>query len=432
MRQTLFHIPEQLGPLPLFGWYGWASLAWIGFAVVLLVWLGRREETRQEIKNYLPVLGIVWLAIAFVLPMLMEAGQGVPIRGYGVMLLIAVVCGVALAAWQARRMGVDPEIIFSLAFVLFITAIVGARVFYVIQYWEQFSQLPAAGGGLRDATPYELARGILNVTQGGLVVYGSLIGGLAGGVWYLWTKGLPILAIGDLIAPSLLVGLSIGRLGCLMNGCCFGGVCETSWVGPIPVAPITFPAESPPYQDQRHKGLLQGIAIGQSEAGLPTVAAIDPHGPAADSGLKVGDVILHINKEPVLSAAGALRMLESVQGEIDIDRAGGEPVHWNLPPRSLPVYPTQIYSSINAALLALLLWMAYPFRPRDGFIIALLLTIYPMTRFLLEVIRTDEPGRWGTQLTISQFVSLGIVVLSLAVWVLVMRQPPQLAFPPAK
>jgi phosphatidylglycerol:prolipoprotein diacylglycerol transferase len=101
------------------------------------------------------------------------------------------------------------------------------------------------------------------------------------------------------------------------------------------------------------------------------------------------------------------------------------------PARSLPVSPAQIYAAINAAILALLLWAVYPFRPRDGFVIALLLTLYPLTRFLEEVIRTDEPGRFGTGLTIAQLVSLGLAGAVIPLWLYLWRQPAKLALPPA-
>jgi hypothetical protein len=223
-----------------------------------------------------------------------------------------------------------------------------------------------------------------------------------------------------------------------MNGCCFGGVCQTDWVGPVWVGRITFPGEqatsppveSPPYAQQREAGLLQGITIGENKARLPIVAAVDPQGPAAKTGLQPGDAILSINGRPVLSGESARRALLSARTEIHIERAQGGPVAWKLPARSLPVFPAQIYAAINAAILALLLWVAYPFRLRDGFIMALLLTLYPLTRILEEAIRSDEPGRWGTGLTISQLVSVGILLAVVPLWLYLFRQPAKLAYPP--
>jgi phosphatidylglycerol:prolipoprotein diacylglycerol transferase len=87
-----------------------------------------------------------------------------------------------------------------------------------------------------------------------------------------------------------------------------------------------------------------------------------------------------------------------------------------LPPRSRPVHPTQLYSAVDAGLLGWLLWSYFPFRRRDGECIALLLTIHPITRFLLEIIRTDEPAVFGTGLSISQNISVGLLACGAALW----------------
>src|SRR5262245_46402100 len=110
----------------------------------------RRPGGSKEVVAYLPYFAIVALLITFGLPNLVESDAsgkqiGLPIRGYGVMLMLATVFGVALAAYRAWQVGIDPEAIYSLAFVMFIAGIVGARLFYVAQYWhEEFS--PARTG----------------------------------------------------------------------------------------------------------------------------------------------------------------------------------------------------------------------------------------------------------------------------------------------
>ncbi len=99
------------------------------------------------------------------------------------------------------------------------------------------------------------------------------------------------------------------------------------------------------------------------------------------------------------------------------------------PGHSLPVHPTQVYSAVNAALLALLCWTFYPFRRRDGVVIGLLLTLYPLSRFLLEHIRTDEAAIFGTGLSISQNVSLLLLGAIALYWALLYRRPARLALP---
>jgi phosphatidylglycerol:prolipoprotein diacylglycerol transferase len=335
---------------------------------------------------------------------------GLPIRGYGVMLLVAVVSAVALLVREARRLGIDPELIFSLTFYLFLGGIVGARLFYVIEYWPQFQR-----GNLADTMG-----AVLNVTQGGLVVYGSLIGGSAAGLWFIRRHGLPLLTMMDLLAPSFMLGLAIGRIGCLLNGCCHGGVCDIKPLG------ITFPAGSPPYIQQRSLGQLHGFRIGeQPDTGATVVENVEPSSPAARAGLTPGTIIQAINGGPVASYADARRLLEQTPPTLHLDTAAGpiriDAKQW--PARSKPVHPTQIYGSINAGLICLVLWSFFPFRRWDGEVLAWMLTLYPVTRFLLEIVRTDEPGQFGTPLSISQFVSMALAVLAVVLWVYLLRQP---------
>lgn len=82
------------------------------------------------------------------------------------------------------------------------------------------------------------------------------------------------------------------------------------------------------------------------------------------------------------------------------------------------------------ALLICLLLVAYaPFRRRDGEVFALFLTVYPLTRFIIEVIRNDEGAVLGTGLTISQNVSLVLLAVAAILWILLARRPPGVAFP---
>ena len=89
----------------------------------------------------------------------------------------------------------------------------------------------------------------------------------------------------------------------------------------------------------------------------------------------------------------------------------------------MPVQPTQLYSAADAILLAFFLTVYYPFRRRDGEVLALALTFHGITRFLLEVIRTDESAIGGTGLTISQNISLGVIVGAAGLWLYISQQP---------
>jgi phosphatidylglycerol:prolipoprotein diacylglycerol transferase len=97
----------------------------------------------------------------------------------------------------------------------------------------------------------------------------------------------------------------------------------------------------------------------------------------------------------------------------------------------LPVHPTQLYSLIDGMLIALFLVALYPFRRRDGEVTVVFLAIYPVTRYLMEVLRDDEPGMFnllGLELTIAQAISLGILLAAVGLWLHIRRQPAGRAF----
>ena len=159
-------------------------------------------------------------------------------------------------------------------------------------------------------------------------------------------------------------------------------------------------------------------------------AAPPPEGgsPAAAGGLKVGDSINAINDVHITSLLDAkLQMLDLFKSQkaLRLSLSDGRTIEIpaiTMPALSRPVHPTQLYSAIDAGLLGWLLWALYPLRRRDGESIALLLTIHPITRFLLEIIRTDEPAVAGTGMTISQNVSLVLLVCGAALWRYLSRQ----------
>lgn len=423
MKQTLLTIKHEFFGIPTFG-FGWVLLFWTVFSVLLVLWLAKRQGWTKDTLSHLPILLLVAAFIAFLLPRIELSSNdhqplGLPIRGYGVMLLLAIVAAVGLAVREAKRIGLDPEIIFSLALVCTIAGIVGARLFFVLQYSHELDW-SSAGAAIGS---------VVNVTKGGLVVYGSLLGAVPAAIWFFRRNKLSPLAMADVITPSLMLGLALGRLGCLLNGCCFGGPCD------LPFG-VQFPPESPPYQHQLVSGQFHGFQI---DAYAPStkivVKSVTPGGPAERAGLVEGTEIRSINGRPLKKQSDAMAILASLRPDqpaaLDLETSNG-PTRIQmdaLPVKSLPVHPTQIYSAINAALLCLLFWSWYPRRSRDGQIFAWFLTIYPLTRITLEYIRRDEPGRFGTSLTISQWISLGVLALAAALWIYIYRRPAELAYP---
>ena len=328
------------------------------------------------------------------------------IRGYGVMMMLGVVAGIGLAVQRGRRMGIRPDTIFSLALAMFLFGLAGARLFYVIQYWEVNFHAPG-----ESVSFWVVASRVLDFTKGGLVVYGALIGALAAALVFLHRRKLPKLVFADLAAPSMLIGLALGRIGCLLNGCCYGGVCPVDSLG------LEFPAPSPPYVAQLHTGLLLGLELDDNSR----VSQVNPESLASKKGIKKGDLVQLIVGE------GRVLLKLGEPGTKDIRH-----VVWQgnqLPDRSLPVYPSQLLSSVNALLLCFFLCTIYPYRKRDGQVFALMLILYAISRFLLEIIRSDEPHVYFSLFTPAQTVSLVIFTTGAVVLIATFFFPAPLALP---
>jgi phosphatidylglycerol:prolipoprotein diacylglycerol transferase len=97
---------------------------------------------------------------------------------------------------------------------------------------------------------------VLTTWQSGFVLYGGILLGVAAGIAYTRIRRMPVLVVGDIAAPSMMLGVAFGRLGCFLNGCCYGTVCDSFWC-------VRFPkwadlSGSPAYNHHRDQGLLVG------------------------------------------------------------------------------------------------------------------------------------------------------------------------------
>jgi phosphatidylglycerol:prolipoprotein diacylglycerol transferase len=430
MCSELFRIPYTWGGVPIFG-FGVLLTIWAVASAVSLVGLVRRCGWSGETWSSVPVMLLAGAAILF-LPRVFP--DGLPIRGYGVMLLAGILTGVGMAVYRGRQAGLDRELILSLAIWLVICGVVGARLFHVIEYWDDH---------FAGKTPRETLLEIVNVPEGGLVIYGGFFGAAIGFIAFVRRHGLPLLAMADLVAPSLAIGMALGRIGCLLNGCCYGGQAELPWAVTFPRYSSPLEASkpqverrySPPYGDQVARGEMHGFRLEPREGVAAVVTRVNPTSPAAASGLKVGDAVTGINDQRLESFADAKQHLFSsfeLQKPLRLKLRSGKTIEIPpapIPERSHPVHPTQLYSAIDAGLLGWLLWAYYPFRRRDGEVLALLLTIHPVTRFLLEMIRTDEPAVFGTGLSISQNISIVLFACGIALWWYLARHPQGVVWP---
>lgn len=325
MRQILFEIPLQgawnLGPL--------GEVAGFGFGIVLLLWLlvggtslyrDWRREGRLNSVVLQSLAFLVTVGIGIVLVPTFAPQPKVPVYGYGAMLVIGAILSGWTAATRSKFVGVEPQFSWDLAIKLVLTGVLGSRIFYLVQYRQRVYANCQGVGDYLKAT--------VNLTEGGLVLYGGLILGTLTYFLICKRRGLDPLKFGDAVVPAVFIGEACGRIGCLLNGCCYGDPCSLPWG-------ICFPHESVPWISLVQRGFL----------------------------LETADT-------------------------------------------TFPLHPTQIYSSINALVLAALTAVYYRHRVGNGSVLALAIMGYALSRSCIEVLRGDELGQFGTVFTISQWVSL--------------------------
>jgi len=163
-------------------------------------------------------------------PVLFKLGP-LEIRAYGLMLAIAFLLGIWLSVQRAKKKNVDPNQIMDVSVLIIISAIVGSRLLYVLFHLEEFR-----GHWLDTINPLQ-SNGQIGIA--GLTMLGGVILSFITVLIYLRVKKLPFLVFADIILPLFALGEAITRLGCYLNGCCFGLPCEHGGFC------VTFPPDSP-------------------------------------------------------------------------------------------------------------------------------------------------------------------------------------------
>jgi phosphatidylglycerol:prolipoprotein diacylglycerol transferase len=160
---------------------------------------------------------INWLVSTPPNPILWQIGN-VQLRWYGLILALALAAGVWLALNLAKKSGIQPEKIFDLALVASVSAIIGARVFHVLEEWSYY------GSHLGD---------IYKFWQGGLAFHGVLFGGVMALFWWCRKNRIAVLKMLDLVFPALVLGQVIGRWGNWFNQELYGRPTDLPWAIPI-------------------------------------------------------------------------------------------------------------------------------------------------------------------------------------------------------
>ena len=260
MRQVLFWIPLD-AKIPIPG----ASVPVFGAGVVLFVWLtllvwnlqryARRycfqgdPATRAENWQELAIRAGFGCLVAAGIYLLPQWVTRIPIYGYGSMLLAGFLTGGWLAAVRARRENLNPDVIWDVGMWIFVPGIIGARAFFIIQHADAFFRDDQG----RELDLMQKLFAIVNLPRGGLVLYGGVILGIVGYLAYCHRKQISALYLADVLIPAIFVGEMFGRVGCFLNGCCFGDVCELPWG-------VTFPQGSVPFASEVERGLIPATA----------------------------------------------------------------------------------------------------------------------------------------------------------------------------
>lgn len=309
----------------------------------------------------------------------------IPIFGYGLMVVIGFVSAMYLARFLARRTGLDPEVFSNAALLALVAGIVGARLSHVL---ENFSEYTDPERGLLG----NLAA-MVNIRSGGLTYYGGFLLAFPTLVWYAMKKKIPVRLGMDIVAPCLMVGLAFGRIGCFLNGCCYGAECQLPWA-------VQFPYGSYAYVEEVQHGHLQPppeLLVRTREGREPRLLTPQE--------IKQGFVLRHV---PALQPDQPPRR-EKV------------PIHPEAPQlaaaaRSHDLHPAQLYSAITAFLIAALCLSYFTVAHAPGRVFALMLMIEGGTRVLLEMLRVEPVVLLG--MSYSMVIGLGLVVLGVALWMI--------------
>src|SRR5688500_14209579 len=133
---------------------------------------------------------------------------------YGVLLALAFLAGLWVVSRQAKKAGLDATRITDMAVYVLIGGLVGAKLLLLIVEWPFYSRNPGE---------------LFSLVQSGGVFYGGLIGALPVAWWYARKHGLPPWPTADVLAPGVVLGQAVGRMGCFAAGCCYGRPTSVPW-----------------------------------------------------------------------------------------------------------------------------------------------------------------------------------------------------------
>jgi phosphatidylglycerol---prolipoprotein diacylglyceryl transferase len=308
------------------------------------------------------------------------------INSYGVVLIVGFLLALQLGKFLARRVGHDPEIYVNAGIVALVAGVVGARLSHVLENWPQYSD--AADGFFGNLVE------AVNLRSGGLTFYGGLLLAFPVTIAYGLLMKVPIRRGMDIVAPCVMIGLGIGRVGCFLNGCCYGATCDANFP-----AAVTYPYGTTPYIEQ--------YASGAKDAPPELYVATGN-----------GDRKRLVTREELRKGA--------IEFRVRTDDGKIETRHIALPDdarrlaaseRSLPVHPSQLYSTFTALLIAAICVSYFSLQPAPGRVMALMLILEGPTRFILEMLRSEPVvGVSGLNWSYSMYIGVILFAAGVVMW----------------
>lgn len=374
--------------------------------------------------------------------------SGISIKTYGFCLMVGFLSAVWFAMRRAERVKASSDRVLDISFLALFFGVGGARLFYVLHYWKtDFAPAP------------NKFMAVIDIRQGGLEFLGGFLAAALAIFIYLTIKRESARLYLDIMAPSVMWGLAFGRIGCFFNGCCFGGLCVApgtdraaySWAVQFPFGSpahvreweerrVTVPAElvsTRGLQSALVSPRALSLSVEKREGPKRLLQQLEEALAEAKTGGGNGATVQPLEAE-ILKVRKSLKKLYQEYGLADLDMAQQFPSRRNAQrktsvselqelaamARSMPAHPTQLYSSVNAILLSGLLSAVFYHRKRHGVVIGLLFLLYPISRIIIEMIRTDNPHD-TSGLTISQFVGLAMVTASIVYLFVLYRSLPE-------
>jgi len=279
------------------------------------------------------------------------------VKSYGLMMVIGFLAAIFVIRHLSRDFTPYPQLITNAALYTLIAGVVGARLFYVVHYFDKFR------GDLLSA---------FAIWQGGLELLGGVVLAIVVVFFYLWRHKLPIRRYLDILAIGLMLALVFGRIGCFLNGCCFGRPTDKLWG-------VRFPYGSFAYSSQ---------------------VCPDPQRNRPEPHLELPAEFFNYSYDGTVPAKFLKPYEQLTQQQKDMVDYG--------PYRCLHVHPTELYSSANALLCSFLLYLfwrraqnvgtsknAGRLFSKPGCTFGLMLILYGLTRFFLEFLRDDNPFEYA-------------------------------------